>query len=132
MTSEQHAGVEWKADADIDGTAYRTMLGQSFEFEETVARLLTASGQDATEQGDGYKVSVEFVGTFEGHVFTLYDYKEDREIHVGGHPELNVRGLLDALKVLLDGVPPTPYKTTEHYDERVGHSWPVKKDANAS
>lgn len=103
-------------------TYLRGYLESPFSFEETVARLITLSGQDPT--ADGYKVSVEFVGMFGGQPFTLYDYKEDRKIHIGGNDKLDVEGLAQELLVKLSSVEPTPYRVKEYYDQEQGHGFP--------
>lgn len=118
----------WNPETRINGTSlqgyYTPKAGWSFE--ETVARLTTLSGQNPSEafDGDG-KVTVEFVGTFDGAVFTLYDYYADRRIHIGGHgdgwgtPAVNVAALAAALDDALAPVPRAPYTAD-------GHSWPVR------
>lgn len=111
----------------IIGNASGTSLRGYFDplpysFAETVARLKTLSGQDPTTAGDGYKTSVEFSGTFKGQPFTLYDYKGDRSLHVGGTSALDVAGLLAALRVGLGMVVPSPYSATERYDDVDGHT----------
>jgi hypothetical protein len=97
-----------------------------WSFEETVARLVTASGQPAASPDGGEKVSVEFTGAYRGQPFILYDYKGDRSIHIGGGHELTapVRGLVNQLTEILSLVEPTPYQVAERYDEKKSHSWP--------
>ena len=118
--------LTWGIDdaASFYATYLRGYLDSPFSFEETVARLITLSGQDPTADTDQYKVSVEFVGLFNGHKFSLYDYKEDREIHIGGNDELDVEGLTKALLSGLATVEPTPYQANEYYDQELGHGWP--------
>ena len=65
-------------------------------FDETVGRIITLTGQKP-ERGD--KVEFDFVGTYKGHAFTLYDYKCDGQIHIGGTRETAV--LLNELKAAL-------------------------------
>jgi hypothetical protein len=105
------------------GGHFRDYFKGPWSFEETVARLITASGQPA-ESSDQEKSSVDFVGVFEGQRFTLYDYKEDRQIHIGGENELNVAGLIEELTKELASVQPTEYVAREFYNERKGHQWP--------
>ena len=106
-----------------DGTSLQGYLEGPWSFEETIARLLGAGF--TMQEGDGDKVSVEFVGTFDGHTFTLYDYKEDREVHIGGTRQLNVPGLHRELLALLTAATPCPYVAAEYYDGCEGHAWPV-------
>jgi hypothetical protein len=93
-----------------------------WSFEETVARIITASGQPP-KSGDDYKVSVEFEGRFKGQRFTLYDYKEGRSIHIGGNDKLDVVGLVAQLTFDLDAVRPTPYRAKEYYCDKEGHGF---------
>jgi hypothetical protein len=104
------------------GTSLRGYYRSPWSFEETVARLVTASGQPVNSD-DGYKTSVNFKGTFGGRVFTLYDYKEDREIHIGGMDGLDVFELGVELNHVLSQVEPTAYTAKEHYAEKKGHGW---------
>lgn len=108
--------IQWDADANLSGTSlcgYFEPAG--FTFEEVVARLKTASGQQPEQQGDGEKTSVEFVGTFDGAVFTLYDYKGDGALHIGSHPAFDARpvvdveALKDALIAIVRATPPSTY-----------------------
>jgi hypothetical protein len=105
------------------GTSFRSYYDSPWTFEETVARLLTLSGQPAKSL-DEYKTSVEFRGTFKGQVFTLYDYKEDRAFHVGGTEALDVVGLAIVLTGYLKDSPPSPYAAREYYNDKTGHGWP--------
>lgn len=114
--------LKWDPDTDIGGTFLRAVYPSPWIFEETVARLITLSGQPA-KSGDQYKTSVEFVGTFNGEIFDLHDYKEGRELHIGGHESLKVGGLIAALDLALGKVEPTPYTAKEYYDEKRGHSY---------
>ena len=103
------AAIVWTHSVDSCGTGFCGMLETPWSFEETVARLVTASGGEPT-QGDGYKLSVHFVGTFYGQVFTLYDYKGDGQVHIGGRTRLGVERLTHALVETLYSVTPTPYR----------------------
>jgi hypothetical protein len=115
--------LKWKG-VETSGTYFRDYLHSPYSFEETVARLVTLSEQPI-ESPDGEKVSVEFTGTFKGQVFTLYDYKEDREMHIGGHSHLAVEGLDLVLQQELASTHPTPYTAKEYYDTQEGHQWPT-------
>lgn len=95
-------------------------------FEETVARLVTLTGQKA-QSSDRYKISVEFIGTFHGRPFTLYDYKSGGNIHIGGDHNLDVAGLRDELIEALGQVQPTPYEARLYYESRGSHRWPPVK-----
>ena len=122
--SRQH--LAWDALCSITGTSFLAYLSVPWSFEATIARLITASGQDPTAKTDAYKVSVEFTGTYGGDVFTLYDYKGDDRLHIGGPARLDVAGLTVALIAILSAVEPTPYRAERHYDEHEGswHAWP--------
>ncbi len=110
--------ITWN-DISLSGTSLRGYFKSPWSFEETTARLITASGQPA-KSSDGYKTSVEFSGTFNGQVFTLYDYKGGDAFHIGGHHELDVTALQTALVDALRAVVPTPYTARRFYDETDG------------
>ena len=118
--------IDWNV-CSRGGTSFREYLTSPFSFEETIGRLITVSGQDPTFQTDECKVSVEFIGRFEDHIFTLYDYKGDHELHIGGTDALNVAKLHTALIAALRGVTPSPYTAIVRYDELDGqsHGWPI-------
>lgn len=111
--------LAWDQTISIGGTSLQGYLVTPWSFEETVARLITLCGPP--RPGDEYKISVEFTGTFNGQVFSLYDYKGDRELHIGGHKKLP--GLVETICAALQDVKPTPYTATEHYDTRSSHGW---------
>ena len=48
-------------------------------------------------EGDGYKTLYEWAFTINGHVFTIYDYKGDRDWHIGGRKDSD----LDLLRSLV-------------------------------
>lgn len=110
----------------LQGEATPADLGCA-SFEELVAKLATLTGQDPAALADGYKTSVEFVGTFRGAVFTLYDWKGERGgLHIGGHPEFPVEECQRTLRAALAVVEPTPYRASADYDGGlIAHSWPV-------
>lgn len=96
-------------------------------FEALVARLVTLTGQNPVELSDGVKTSVEFVGTFRGAVFALYDWKGDLSaLHVGGHPGFPVDEFRRTLRAALAVVEPTPYRASANYGGGLTvHGWPV-------
>jgi len=109
--------INWNAGRNVNGTSLRGYFRpDDFRFEEIVARLITLSGQDPTQASDGYKTSVEFSGTYGGRVFTLYDYKGDDTVHIGGQDGLDVGALVIALAQALRTVEPTSYSAVRHYD----------------
>lgn len=114
------AQLEWNEDFDACGTSLLAYLQSPWSFEETIARLITVSGQTPTAMSDGYKTSVEFVGKFKGEIFTLYDYKGDRTIHIGSGGGVNAAQLQAALVKAMSAVRPSPYRAEEHYDESAG------------
>lgn len=108
------------------GTSLRGYLDNTpYRFEELIARLRGASGKNPTAATDGYKTSVEFTGAFNGQPFTLYDYKGDMTVHIGGTGRLDVDGLKAALLRLLRDAEPVSYEAALHYDELEGkrHSY---------
>lgn len=51
-------------------------------FEELVNKLSKISKQ-SKEKGD--KVNFEFIGKYDNQIFTLYDWKDDKSIHIGAY-----------------------------------------------
>jgi len=119
------SNIKFDKELDVGGGTV-DYLKTPWSFEETVARIYSAAGYDIFDI-DEYKTSFEVVGSFNGKGFRLYDYCEDREVHIGGEKEdLNVRDLTEALVKVLSEVEPTPYEAEEFYDYREGYEWPVK------
>ena len=119
--------IEWDSSINIFDTHLIGYLNAPWSFEETVSRLITLSGQ-AAKSCDCYKVSVEFVGMFNGKVFTLYDYKCDRTLHIGGTSADHVPALRQALTRRLRRVAPTPYSAREYYKgKRTYHRFEPKR-----
>jgi len=117
--------LEWDAEADTGGTSLRGYLDNTtWKFEELVARLLTASGQSMVVNGDD-KASFDFVGRFGNQPFTLYDYKADMTVHIGGGPKLDVEGLKLALRSALLVVEPKPFTHATSYDGHTDYGWGV-------
>lgn len=84
--------------ASIYGTALRGYFETPWTFEGTVRRLTNVSHQDPEQAAAADdKLTVLFIGRFGGHVFTLYDYKGDGRLHIGGHAGLPVVDLHAAL-----------------------------------
>lgn len=107
----------------INGTSLQGYLKTPWSFDEAAARIYAASGQDVFDAGDGYKVSFEATGEFNGAKFTLYDYKEDRTIHVGGKHGLDVQALTAELIELLKSVEPKAFTAQTHYDAEGRYSY---------
>lgn len=74
-------------------------IDSSLSFEKIVACLYEMSGQPIFQQGDDYKMIFCVNGTYDGEPFTLYDWKGDRSVHIGGSDRLNVDGLIKELLV---------------------------------
>jgi hypothetical protein len=79
--------INWKETGSFGGTSLQGYLKGDFKAQKVALKL--ASGQSGTERA-GDKTTVEFVGTCNGKPFTLYDYKGDREFHVGGNRDLDL------------------------------------------
>lgn len=109
----------WDDTIKATGTSGRGRFeGSPYSFETTVARFVAiAYGPEGHrfpfhEDSDD-KVSVYFVGTFNGKVFTLYDYKRDQQIHIGGSPDLDVEGLIQELRRLFVNAAPAPWSAVQ-------------------
>lgn len=85
-------------------------------FQEIVARLYAISNQKIFENSDEYKTSFEISGLYEGNIFTLYDYKCDFKIHIGGHDNLDIFDLKKDLTTLILNTEPKPYVAKLYYD----------------
>lgn len=101
---------------------------QEATFAEWVARLVTLSNGKG-RFGDFGKSSFEFQGTFNGEVFTLYDYKGDQSLHIGGNPAiLDVVHFRRTLwKALAEVTTLTPFQTqcNEYHDKLWGYPDPA-------
>lgn len=117
--------ITWNDQLPTGGTSLRGMFDSPWSFEETVARLYAASGQVPQSCDGGDKTTVEFVGDFLGAPFTVYDYKGDRQLHIGGREKLDVIGLQTALAHALAGVEPKTYRLTSVTRPRDLHHWPT-------
>lgn len=118
--------IEFDSTRSSSGTSLRGYLRTPWSFPETVARLITLSGQQQDGTcGDAYKTSVEFVGTADGRVFTLYDYKGDGQIHIGGAAGLDADRLTESLVAHLADAAPADYEAALNYDDLNGrrHGW---------
>ena len=122
VTGREEKKIRWR-EGEIDGTYYLGFWDDlPYSFEETVARLITVSGQNPII--NGYKCSFDFHGTYEGKVFTLYDYKGDYRIHIGGKRGLNLEGLKQFLAEEIADSEPTPYEAVADYHPGIRHQWP--------
>lgn len=125
--------IAWNAERPSMGTCLSGYLTTPWSFEETVARLKALSGCEPSALSDGYKCSVEFIGSFRGETFTLYDYKEDRQLNVGSRFNIMdkpvevsfVQKLNDQLLMELERVQPVAYEAVMHYTgSNHKHRWP--------
>ena len=133
VTGREEKKIRWR-EGEIDGTSFRGLWNDlPYSFEETVARLITVSGQNPIMFEEmpisyftinGYKTSFDFHGTYEGKVFTLYDYKGDYRIHIGGKRGLNLEGLKQFLAEEIADSEPTPYEAVADYHPGIRHQWP--------
>jgi len=131
--------IEWRA-GEMTGTS-RVGLWQPlpYSFAETVARLITVSGQYPIY--DGYKSSVNFWGRYRGQQFTIYDWKgEDDNLHIGGRTTMTdqmFKELIVALTLELVDVEPHAYHASASYhgpkfldsgelnEDYIYHQWPA-------
>ena len=116
--------LEFKQVNTLD-TGFRSYLDNlPWPFEEAVARILAVSHQPIFDQTDRCKMSFEARGKFEGSVFTLYDYKGDGRIHIGGPSDLQVEELKTALHPVLAHATPAPYEARIHHGRGGTYRWP--------
>jgi len=124
-------GIVFDKDRDTNMTSFRGYLPSPYSFQETVGRLYTMAGDDMFRDCDG-KCSFHITGVFSNTVFTLYDYKEDDLIHIGGHENLRIDQLIIYLNMMLKVTEPTPYVAQYHYETNRTYQWklPDETDRN--
>ncbi len=116
---------------NVLNTAFRDYLNNApWSFEETVGRILTASGQPIFDQTDCCKMSFEARGVFDGGAFTLYDYKGDTRIHIGGFANLKTQELKEVLQQVLADTHPTPYEARIRYGQGGTYRWASEHPAD--
>lgn len=104
---------------------------QISDFNETVAKL-NRIGNDNNinifdnQYSDGYKESFSLTGLYKEEVFTLYDYKADQCIHIGGNDNLDIKNLISELNELLKNTNPLEYTAKYHYDNSDGIEYSYK------
>lgn len=110
-----------------DARLFSSSTLATITFEEMVARLYNLSNQNIFEQGDEYKTSFDIIGSFNGKPFTLYDWKGDNCVHIGGHDDLEVPALRKELFKLIKKTSPKPYTAQLHYDScyDISYSYPI-------
>lgn len=89
----------------------------TLSFEEVIARLYNLTNIDIFNEGDSYKSSFQIIGKYKNRIFTLYDYKEDMCIHIGGQENLELDGLRKELDLMIMSNEPKPFTTKCHYSE---------------
>lgn len=120
--------IVFKYDVDYIGTSFNDYLEiKDMSFEEVVARLYNLSDQEIFDKTDKYKVSFDIHGSYKGNVFTLYDYKGDNMIHIGGKDGLDVKGLKKELIKLIKKSVPKPYIAKLYYDGYEGKTYQYPK-----
>jgi hypothetical protein len=72
---------------------------------------------------DEYKISFLLSGKYKGEVFTIYDYKGDECIHIGGKNTLDIKSLIKELNELIKMTEPLEYKAKYHYDSYNGKEY---------
>ena len=133
VTGREQKKIRWR-DGEVTGTHLHGYWNPPYSFEETVARLITVSGQKPVV--NGYKTSFDFHGTYEGRVFTLYDYKGDYRIHIGARSAIDLEELTQVLDEEIADAEPTPYEVSTDYQgpeilddgtvnpDFISHQWP--------
>jgi hypothetical protein len=98
-----------------DAEAYSGDDSSMWTFESVLARLNSIANQVIFDDGNFHKSCFEIMGTYKGQFFRLYDYREDRCIHIGGGPELDVDGLIAELNELIKAAVPKPFMCRSSY-----------------
>jgi hypothetical protein len=98
-----------------DAEAYSGDDASTWTFESVLARLNSIANQVIFDDGNFDKSCFEINGTYRGQFFNLYDYKEDRCIHIGGGPELDVKDLITELNELIKAAVPKPFMCRSSY-----------------
>jgi hypothetical protein len=121
----------FKNNTNISGTYLKGFLYSSFDeswhnlpsgqllshltFEEVLARIVTigvANNQNIFVDCD--KSTFELTGSYRGKIFTLYDYKANRGVNIGGK-DLDVEALILDLSKLILATNPTKFSATSGY-----------------
>lgn len=88
--------IIWNDRLSIGGTFFRCYL--TGRFSEMKRKLENMSGQDSLCDSWGEQTTFMFVGSIGGHTFTIYDYEDDKRLHIGGTDVLDLGALELALK----------------------------------
>ena len=120
ISSSHLVGYLLKADGfAYPGVYYNTALvDPTWKFEDVLARLITIGkehGQDIFKQCDDQKSIFKLEGTYKGEVFTLYDYKGNAGVNIGGTNQLDVAGLVPALVDVIRKTKPTAFTAQSPY-----------------
>ena len=133
VTGRERKEIKWRV-GETNGTHLQGYWNSPYTFVETVARLITVSGQKPVV--DGYKCTVDFHGTYQGQVFTLYDYKGDYCFHIGARSAIDLEELTKVLDEEIADAEPTPYEASSDYQgpeieedgtvnpDFISHQWP--------
>ena len=112
---------------DINNTSFIDYYTPSIKFEEIVARLNTIgikNNINIFDNADKYKTTFELDGKYGDNVFSLYDYKSNNMIHIGGHKgKLDVAGLKKHLDSVLFDNEPTNFTQKYYYDDSEGNTY---------
>lgn len=109
--------ITFRENIDTSNTHFQDLLSiTDMTFQEIVARLYGASNQKIFDNSDEYKTSFEIRGIHNGNIFTLYDYKCDYQIHIGGHDDLDIFDLKKDLTTLILNTEPKSYVAKLYYD----------------
>ena len=97
-----------------------------YPFEESVARLYALAGYEIFDCTDEFKLSFNASGTYKGKPFSIYDWKCDNLLHVGGKDDFDIVSFKKDIVKLMKTVKPKHYEAKYYYNNCYGptHSYP--------
>ena len=124
--------LQFDSDVDLNGTHLLGYLDHPYLFAQALSRLYYLADYNIfadRNRGDIYKSSFGINGSYEGKRFSLYDYKDDERIHIGGDDNLNLDGLKHQLLCMMETANEPSFVTHSNYTFPVHeYSWPTNEE----